>query len=42
MRHKSAGRNLTQIDLPGSEHSTYDSRFAKESVAKFLNANLKP
>jgi dienelactone hydrolase len=39
---KSAGRNLTQIDLPGREHNTYDSRFARDSVVKFLNENLKP
>lgn len=39
---KSEGRNLVQIDLPGREHNTYDSRLAREAVVKFLNENLKP
>jgi len=39
---KADGRNLIQIDLQGREHSTYDSRVARDAVVKFLNEYLKP
>lgn len=38
---KADGRNLIQIDLQGREHGTYDSRIARDAVAKFLAENLK-
>lgn len=40
--NKADGRNLVQIDLPGREHSTYESRVARDAVVKFLNQNSKP
>jgi dienelactone hydrolase len=38
---KADGRNLIQIDLIGSEHSTYESKQARDAVIEFINKNLK-
>lgn len=38
---KADGRNLTQIDLIGVEHSTYENKQAREAVIEFINKNLK-
>jgi dienelactone hydrolase len=40
--NKADGRNLVQVDLAGREHSTYESRIARDAVTKFLGQHLKP
>jgi dienelactone hydrolase len=39
---KADGRALVQVDLQGLEHGTYESRIAREAVAKFLKDHSKP
>ncbi len=35
------GHKVTQIDLPGKEHSTYGNAAARDAVTKFLKENLR-
>jgi dienelactone hydrolase len=38
---KADGRNLTQIDLVGSEHNTYENKKAREAAIEFIIKNSK-